>query len=548
MNWLTRIAITLALLPFAACWASATPLNAQSLFSATGWQVVRFTDDGGVVVVEGREVSFVTLQTSALILDEEKWLAAVVRFPALEMTPKTLAQVLAGGECACSQPPVLIVSNEAGTKSYSALIDTDIVASDRVLALEQGNFLGSGAELSISLAAHFCDASRREHTTAERRYIFGFPKLERLAALDGHLIVRTPDVLKQARNKVSAVTTPEGKRGLAYTKHGEGQTLLLHSGSPIEERLSKPNTAAATAGIPLSDEQSPSTFRGRVVDERGYPLTGIRVEYGSKRSGLWTLLGPIDRGSDITDSEGRFEAPTGDGLIIVIEADGFEEIRENFHPAKYNYQLRNMNSKPVTDEVTDFLLLDKNAKIDVWDSGDLIQKLVGQRPGSFELGIKFYPSRKENENNPLDVTILADIVFEFRRLCEPDAPEAKTDDCQWEIVIRGQNGWELTPTEPDLSYTAIMRATDSGYKQKWIFTNKTVPMNFYLCKDGGKRYGVLGDVQYYKTRQHGWNFVSGYLVQAEPVGTRSLVHEHRPFAHFYKSRQPSEQPTSSSTD
>jgi len=479
-------------------------------------------------MLDGREVKYEVLQTSQLSVKGKPWTAMVIKFPDLEMTRTTLDQVLSGGKCSSAQAPVLIVASDDGSEAYSTVIDKNIAQSERVTALEHGDFMGSGSELSLSFVGHFCDPATPEHSMVDRRYIFGFPKLEALAALDAVLRVTTPDSKAKATNQINVVTTRDGKRGIVYQREGEAKPLFLNLDAPIEQRVGRPNTQRVKAVIPLSTEQSPATFRGRVVNEQGRPISGVKVDFETRRTGLWVVLGKLDHGSAITDKDGRFDAPTGEGLTIVIEDERFQNLREDFHPAKYNIILEGMGTKPVKDEVTDLVLLDKNAKVEVWDTGPRIVKRLGARPDDSELGIKFYPTREENKSNPLEVTALADIVFEFRKLCEPGSEAAETGTCPWEVIVRGQHGWELVPTEPYSGYY-MPRAAETGYEPIWTFDHKSLPRSFYLRKDEGERYGVLGNLSYSNFQSEEWKFGCSFYVQAKPEGTRSLVHERRPY-------------------
>jgi hypothetical protein len=540
---------TLLLFAVSLATFGAASLTPDTLKLATGWEVLNHTPDGGSARVDGRELSYEILGAMEVSVNGREWSASVVRFPTEEMDSEALEMVLSLGECGCAHPPIIVVASGDGKEAYAATIDEAIVASAKVLAFEQGDFMGSGSELSLTLATNYCDKSKMQLVMAERRFVYSLPKLDPLASLDGHLIVRTPDAIVQARNRISVSKSADGKPALVYHQSGVSAPQVLTFTSPADKRLKRLDPTVALAGAPQPEDESPSTFRGRLLDEKGEPLPGIEVQYASQRTGLLATFGLLDTGTVTTDGDGLFEAPTGNGLELGIKAEGYYELRERFHPAKYNAMLKGMNSKQVTDAITDLVLERELAEVPVWDTLGNVRKEVPNPPERVAVGLKFYPTRKENENGFLEDTILADIVFEARRLCDPSSPEAQADECEWEVVVRGQHGWELVPGESNSGRAAIRKAVATGYKQRWVFTSTSLPYEFYLRKDGGERYGLLDMVGVRKSKadpktrsENELIFSTGYVVQAEPVGSTSLVHKRKPGAYFSKPKTLPQQP------
>ncbi|MBI1317416.1 MAG: hypothetical protein GC168_00520 [Candidatus Hydrogenedens sp.] len=515
-------------------------LSAEVLASATGWEVMSFDGSGGVAKVDGLELSFEVFETRGFEVEGAPWVVSVVRFPSGEINRDDLMTVLRTGECGSSRPPVLVAARTDGSEAYARMIDEDIAATDKVLGLEYGDFLGSGSELSLRITVEYCRGGEKESMTAGRHFVFGFPELTPLAALTAYLQVRTPEVLKQWRGNISQ-STKGGRPALVY----EGNPITADS--PESERLRRPDTSRAEAVIPLTDEESPDTFQGRIVDEEGQPLADIPVEIASKRSGFMVVLGSVYTDTVYTDPEGRFEAPTGNGLQIHVEQEGYYELQEQFHPAKYNNLLKGMSSHEVTEGVTDLVLEREMGKVPVWTSGKPVVKEFAPAGKQVSMGLKFYPTWEESmSSNPIDVLVLADIVIEARRLCPPESPEALADTCEWEVVVRGQNGWELVPDKRQVHSIVVKRAEKDGYKPRWVFTNQTLPNALHLRKDGGERYGIIDGPRfhtYYLGDQttpsdNEVRISCSYVVQAENVHSRSLVHERKIYVEpgFYTAR------------
>jgi hypothetical protein len=500
----------------------------DALTSALGWEVLSFDGTGGVAKVDGLELSFEVFETRGFEVAGAPWVVSVVRFPSGEINHDNLKTVLLTGECGPWRPPVLVAARNDGPEAYARVIDEDIAATDKVLGLEYGDFLGSGSELSLRIAVEYCRGSERESMTAGRHFVFGFPTLTPLAALTGYMEVRTPEVLKQWRGEITPATK-DGRPALAY----EGK--LLTAESPEAERTRRPDTSRAEAVIPLTDEESPSTFQGRIVDEEGRPLADIPVEIATKRGGFMVVLGGYYTDTVYTDREGRFEAPVGNGLQIRIKHQGYYDLREQFHPAKYNELLKGMNSSTVTEGVTDLVLEREMGEVPVWTSGNRIGKRFAPAGDRVSLGVKFYPTWEESmSSNPIDVLVLADIVIEARRLCPPDSPEALSGMCEWEVVVRGQNGWELVPEPDNIGSLVVKQALKEGYRPRWVFRDRQLPNSLHLRKDGGERYGILDGPTFWE-KYGDMSTLSDnevvidcrYVVQAENVHSRSLVHENK---------------------
>lgn len=530
-RYLLAIVATLALSVFAAAdWSP------EAIARATGWEVT----GRDRAIVDGREVSFEIAESTEFTVDGQPWETAILRFPGQEMNAETLKTVTNGAPCQYTMPPRVVVQRADGQKALGAVLDQDAVALLSVEEILFGDFVGSGSELSIVANLSFCESPTRRTVEAKRRYVFTFPDLVPLAAIDDTLIVKTSAGETKIQHWLYPMYLADQSPAIAVQRAGDLKQRIISYRVPAYERILGVNPDAPGATPYPARDTEPTTLKARLLDEKGKPMSGIRINYQYSHVPPLVIGSTFIEGNVYTDDNGYFETPTGQRLAISTEVDGYYNLVLDFHRSEYNGTPGFEGSEPFPHAVIDIRMAREQAEVEVWDTFDFIRKEYLSPDDDYTFAIKFYPDRIENKNNPLDVDVLADVVFDLHRMCDDEEESTEQKVCAWSVSVRGQNGWELVPGEPDSDRFNVRQAPESGYRTEWQFAASQLPEMLYLRKDSGNRYGLLDWVQVIEMpgnlsllADNTLKVICGYVVQAHPQGTRSLVHQRKRGAFTY---------------
>lgn len=316
--------------------------------------------------------------------------------------------------------------------------------------------------------------------------------------------------------------------GNQFKPNGEDKSLISSQNSNTLNTVTTTNMVAPTQISPASPainreqkmELAPNSknvainFYGRVIDQDGHPLSGVRVAVSTRRW-LYASASGLDakfiKTVLETDSDGRFQLDeNGDDLAVeTIEKSGYEPEPKALRG--FGYSTTNKTNQNPNNPVV-FRMWKSESKQQLLAGNQFLPIVPDGRTYTFDL-IK---------GNLLEGEAEGDLRFWLKR----------SDDAKW----GGKYDWsfEITPVGGGLkeeadAYDSMFLAPDDGYIKKaqlhfhpsdeqWTYG---VKKRFYLKARNGQIYGRIEieiDAYYLKDKQG--RFGINYSVN--PSGSRIL--------------------------
>jgi hypothetical protein len=292
---------------------------------------------------------------------------------------------------------------------------------------------------------------------------------------------------------------------------------------PAEAVIKRINQVRAA----MEDANQPIRFYGKVIDQDGAPLPGVKVALGVRRTSE-VLPGLTNDGSDrfeiVTDEGGRFQLTDAKGALLgvkALEKVGYEASSQSM---RYFWYYENENKKYRPDANTPEVF--RMWKLVGAERLITADKFYGVVPDGRGYAVDVLTAKKVEGGNA------GDFKVSIKRPAQIDAG-SKYD---WSCLIEGIGGG-VVETQDEFMY----RAPESGYQPRYEVKvpasdpqwSDRAKRQLYLKSRDGKVYARM-DVEILANYQNKAVFNVKYY--ANPTGSRNL--EYDPLQDVVKSAQP----------
>jgi len=260
---------------------------------------------------------------------------------------------------------------------------------------------------------------------------------------------------------------------------------------------------------PSFEWKMPISFFGKVVDERGDPVSGAKIQF------TWTDISPAGTSSmqAASDEQGLFDltGKTGKFLEVRVSKEGYYAYSENRFAFEYAAFFDESYYQPNSKNPVVFRLRKK---------GDIPQELNGRRtlmgikPTGEPHHIDLQTTRKTGSGQ-------GDIAISITRTAPADVKQY-----DWSASIEGVNGAGLLESTDEFMFEAPETGYQPGYSYKFAesdpaWKNQTSRKYFVRAREGNI-YGRLEISFIPKYRESGAVDIKFFV---NPTGSRNLEFE-----------------------